>query len=201
MGLFNNNEEKLNKLLEELGSLNAKVDLMTNKLDSLSSNKQDHLSYTNPDHLSYTNPDILSSTEVKKEYSNVKNNNYFDKEYTKNAPVKVIKGSDVKIYPTVSSAVRDLKVPYSRVRSHIKTIDGYRVINIKSVNNRSKFEGIPVTTYKSGNVIKEYPSKRAIIEDLHIASNTLDTLLKKNNKGYFINLEDLEKSNNMVNFV
>lgn len=188
MGLFNNNEEKLNKLLEELGSLNAKVDLMTNKLDSLSSNKPDH----------------LSSTEVKKEYSNVKANNYKEytkNAYTKNAPVKVIKGSDVKIYPTVSSAVRDLKVPYSRVRSHIKTIDGYRVINIKSVNNRSKFEGIPVTTYKSGNVIKEYPSKRAIIEDLHIATNTLDTLLKKNNKGYFINLEDLEKSNNMVNFV
>ena len=193
MGLFNNNEEKLNKLLEELGSLNAKVDLMTNKLDSLSSNK--------PDHLPSTNPDILSSTEVKKEYSNVKNNNYLDKEYTNNAPVKVIKGSDVKIYPTVSSAVRDLNVPYSRVRSHIKTIDGYRVINMESVTNRSKFEGIPVTTYKSGNVIKEYPSKRAVIEDLHIASNTLDNLLKKNNKGYFINLEDLEKPNNMVNFV
>jgi len=173
MGLFNNNEEKLNKLLEELGSLSAKVDLMTNKIDS------------------------LSTTEVKKEYSDVKANNYSDKEYTKNAytknsPVKVIKGSDVKIYPTVSSVVRDLKVPYSRIRSHIKTIDGYRVINIKSVNNRSKFEGIPVTTYKSGNVIKEYPSKRAIIEDLHIATNTLDNLLKKNNKGYFINLEDLE---------
>lgn len=58
MGLFNNNEEKLNKLLEELGSLNAKVDLMTNKLDSLSSN--------NSDHLSSTEPDPLSSTEVKK---------------------------------------------------------------------------------------------------------------------------------------
>lgn len=185
MGLFNNNEEKLNKLLEELGSLNAKVDLMTNKLDSLSS----------------TNPESLSSTEVKKEYSNVKTNNYFAKEYTKNAPVKVIKGSDVKIYPSVSSAVRDLNVPYSRVRSHIKTIGGYRVINVESVNNRSKFEGIPVTTYKSGNVIKEYPSKSAIIEDLHIANNTLDNLLKKNNKGYFINLEDLEKSNNMVNFI
>lgn len=180
MGLFNNNEEKLNKLLEELGSLSAKVDLMTNKIDS------------------------LSSTEVKKEYSDVKANNYKEytkNAYTKNAPVKVIKGSDVKIYPTVSSVVRDLKVPYSRIRSHIKTIDGYRVINIESVNNRSKFEGIPVTTYKSGNIIKEYPSKSAIIEDLHIASNTLDTLLKKNNKGYFINLEDLEKSNNMVNFV
>ena len=177
MGLFNNNEEKLNKLLEELGSLNAKVDLMTNKLDS------------------------LSSTEVKKEYSNVKNNNYFDKEYTKNAPVKVIKGSDVKIYPSVSSAVRDLNVPYSRVRSHIKMIGGYRVINVESVNNRSKFEGIPVTIYKSGNVIKEYPSKSAVIEDLHIANNTLGNLLKKGNKGYFINLEDLEKPNNMVNFV
>lgn len=177
MGLFNNNEEKLNKLLEELGSLTAKVDLMTNKIDS------------------------LYSTKVKKEYSDVKANNYLNKEYTKNAPVKVIKGSDVKIYPTVSSAVRELEVPYSRVRSHIKTIDGYRVINMESVTNRSKFEGIPVTTYKSGNVIKEYPSKRAIIEDLHIASNTLDTLLKKNNKGYFINLEDLEKTNNMVNFV
>lgn len=193
MGLFNNNEEKLNKLLEELGSLNAKVDLMTNKLDSLSSN--------NTDTLSSTEPDTLSSTEVKREYYNVKNNNYLDKENTKNAPVKVIKGSDVKIYPTVSSAVRDLNVPYSRVRSHIKTIDGYRVINIESVNNRSKFEGIPVTTYKSGNAIKEYPSKRAVIDDLHISSNTLDNLLKKNNKGYFINLEDLEKSNNMVNFV
>jgi len=193
MGLFNNNEEKLNKLLEELGSLKDKVDLMTNKIDSLSSN--------NPSPLPSTNPDILSSTEVKKEYSNVENNNYFDKEYTKNAPVKVIKGSDVKIYPSVSSAVRDLNVPYSRVRSHIKTIGGYRVINVESVNNRSKFEGIPVTTYKSGNEIKEYPSKSAVIEDLHIASNTLDNLLKKNNKGYFINLEDLEKSNNMVNFV
>lgn len=185
MGLFNNNEEKLNKLLEELGSLKDKIDLVTNKIDS------------------------LSSTEIKKEYSDVKANNYKEytknaytkNAYTKNAPVKVIKGSDVKIYPTVSSVVRDLKVPYSRIRSHIKTIDGYRVINIESVNNRSKFEGIPVTTYKSGNVIKEYSSKRAVIEDLHIASNTLDTLLKKNNKGYFINLEDLEKSNNMVNFV
>ena len=187
MGLFNNNEEKLNKLLEELESLNAKVDLMTNKLDYLSSN----------------NSDSFSSTEVKKEYSNVKSNNYFDKEYTKNAPVKVIKGSDVKIYPTVSSAVRDLNVPYSRVRKHIETIGGYQVVNTNNINLEadSKYAGIPITTYKAGNIVKNYPSKSAIIDDLNISRNILKQVLKKGNKGYFINLEDLEKSNNMVNFV
>jgi len=185
MGLFNNNEEKLNDLLAMVGNLDKKLSMIDYKLDKLS-----------PDDKPYKLGKLYPDDDSKEDNTNSGNN------YNK-LPVKVIRGSEVKIYPTVSSAVLDLNVPYSRARKHMKTIEGYRVINTDtmSLSESSKFGGIPITTYKSGNVVKKYPSKSAIIDDLDITRNTLDHALKNNNKGYFIDLEDLEKPNNMVNFV
>jgi len=183
MGLFNNNEEKLNDLLDMVGSLDEKLSMIYDKLDKSS-----------PDDKSYNLEKLYPEDNSKEDNSG--------KKYNK-IPVKVIKGSEVKIYPTVSSAVRDLNVPYSRVRKHIETIGGYQVVITNNINFEadSKYTGIPITTYKAGDIVKNYPSKSAIIDDLNISRNILKQVLKKGNKGYFINLEDLEKSNNMVNFI